>query len=129
MAAHLSAQLLVVAARGNATEAIRSAPARVVTLDVDGLRACGVAKRILVCDDIAGSGATLRAVNAALKMSAPTASVLAATLCCNAGAQPPPDLWIWTVREWVLFPWEPMNEAWQTAVPLPADQALQSRIQ
>ncbi|MGH3886285.1 MAG: hypothetical protein ACRDSZ_06910 [Pseudonocardiaceae bacterium] len=28
-------------------------------------------------------------------------------LCRNAGAVHEPDLWLWTVDDWVRFPWEP----------------------
>jgi hypothetical protein len=64
--------------------------------------------RVLVVDDICGTGATLAAVTSALALAAePGAELVTATLCRNAGSPCRPDLTVWDdLREWVIFPWE-----------------------
>jgi hypothetical protein len=34
------------------------------------------------------------------------ATIHTVVLCRNAGAVHGPDLWLWTVDDWVRFPWE-----------------------
>ncbi|WP_344920266.1 phosphoribosyltransferase [Streptosporangium oxazolinicum] len=62
-------------------------------------------RRILLVDDICGSGATMDAVTRALG-AVVTGSIRTAVLCRNLGAARDPDLWIWDVADWVVFPWE-----------------------
>jgi hypoxanthine phosphoribosyltransferase len=64
--------------------------------------------RVLVVDDICGTGATLTAVTRALwRLAEPRTALLTATLCRNAGSPCRPDLTVWDdLREWVIFPWE-----------------------
>ncbi|MFA1543530.1 phosphoribosyltransferase [Actinomadura monticuli] len=63
----------------------------------------------LVVDDICGTGATLAAVVEILTwLTEPEAKICTATLCRNVGAPPgTPDLHVWSVADWVVFPWEP----------------------
>jgi len=63
--------------------------------------------RVLIVDDICGSGATLRTVSALLSGLWKPALLRTAVLCRNAGAAYEPDSWIWDVADWVCFPWEP----------------------
>src|SRR5690606_41801595 len=54
----------------------------------------------------------------------PDAVVRTVALCRNAGATLNPDLWAWTVDDWVHFPWEPPP---QTTIaieelPIPGDR-------
>lgn len=62
----------------------------------------------LVVDDICGTGATLAAVVEFLaRITGPEAEICTATLCRNLGAAPgTPDLYLWDVADWVVFPWE-----------------------
>ena len=72
--------------------------------------------RVLLVDDICGTGATFHAVRHALAAHlAPTATLATVALCRNTGATRNPDLWLWTVNDWVHFPWE---------APLPPDTAV-----
>jgi hypoxanthine phosphoribosyltransferase len=67
-----------------------------------------LADTVLLVDDICGSGATFTAVLSALRPHLhPKAVVRAVALCRNAGTAFDPDLWMWTVDDWVHFPWEP----------------------
>jgi hypoxanthine phosphoribosyltransferase len=60
----------------------------------------------VIVDDICGTGDTLAAVTASLSRHSPTTTFRTVTLCRNAAATTYPDLWLWTVRDWVIFPWE-----------------------
>jgi adenine/guanine phosphoribosyltransferase-like PRPP-binding protein len=77
---------------------------------------------VLLVDDICGSSATLNAVTTALApFVAPDATIITAVLCLNAGATSKPDLWLWDVADWVVFPWEapPGPDTAVTPLPLP----------
>lgn len=87
-----------------------------LTQTLNGHRMTG---RVLVVDDICGSGATLRHVHHDLApLINPGARVLTAVLCLNTGASTPPDYSIWTVSDWVSFPWENSPDH-QDTTPLP----------
>src|SRR5262249_18918399 len=63
--------------------------------------------RVLIVDDICGSGATLHRLRHGLDpWLSPSAEVLTAVLCLNTGASILPDYSVWTVSDWVVFPWE-----------------------
>lgn len=67
-----------------------------------------LAGRILLVDDICGSGATFHTLRPAVqRYLAPGATIRTVALCRNIGATHDPDLWLWTVDDWVRFPWEP----------------------
>ena len=62
--------------------------------------------RVLVADDICGSGATLRSLIPALQQTLMPISIRCAALCRNASAPPGAvDVWTWETRDWVVFPW------------------------
>ncbi|SDJ02534.1 hypothetical protein SAMN05192558_10474 [Actinokineospora alba] len=62
---------------------------------------------ILLVDDICGSGATLHKLgNVLAPVLGPHARLITATLCLNTGAKTRPDYSVWTVSDWVSFPWE-----------------------
>ena len=76
-----------------------------LTTALGGRRIVG---RVLLVDDICGTGATFAATRAALQQFLhPEATVSTLALCRNEGTSCDPDLWAWTVDDWVLFPWEP----------------------
>ncbi|WP_045875812.1 phosphoribosyltransferase family protein [Pseudofrankia sp. DC12] len=119
IATQLGVRPTMVRARHNPTDAHYSPATGQVWCDPGDLAPAG---RVLVVDDICGSGATLRTVVAALAERAPTGTQLVtATLCLNAGSTAPPDLWVWAdLRDWVVFPWETQPPAdTMTDLPLP----------
>lgn len=81
---------------------------------------------VLVVDDICGTGATFSGVFAGLAVRYPDACLVTAALCRNAGALQPPDLWLWDVTDWVVFPWEDRPAGGPTQ-PLPLPTTVRSR--
>ena len=76
--------------------------------------------RVLLVDDIAGSGATFLAVAQAQHGRLGAGAVLqTVALCRNAGCTDGPDRWIWDVDDWVVFPWEAPHTAQVRAMPVP----------
>ncbi len=126
--AHIIASTLgmnarIVRARHNTSDDAYQQATGKVSLDLgrlgrtlDGHRIKG---RVLVVDDICGSGATLRRVCHTLTpLLSPNTQILTAVLCLNTGATTLPDYSIWTVSDWVVFPWE-QPPADQATTPLP----------
>lgn len=75
---------------------------------------------VLLVDDICGSGATFTAVQSALRPHLHAEAVVrTVALCRNAGTSLDPDLWGWTVDDWVHFPWEPTSPSGVTVEELP----------
>lgn len=74
---------------------------------------------VLLADDICGSGATLTAVAVALARTVRPITVTTCTLCRNEGSSRSPDLWMWDVRDWVVFPWEAPSPPGTTPLPPP----------
>lgn len=95
-----------VTARHNISDAIWSpAQNRVEVSDFD-LHRIPDYERILVADDICGSGKTLEEVRCRLATPLSSPTIMSTVLCKNVGSVLSPDFWIWTVRDWVIFPWE-----------------------
>lgn len=108
---------VAVRARHNPTDAVRSAATGRVELEIPEFERLPERSRLLVVDDVCGTGATLEAVRGLLRTHLRPRGLRTAVLCRNAGSMFRPDLWIWDVRDWVAFPWEaPPDEA---AEPLP----------
>jgi hypoxanthine phosphoribosyltransferase len=111
IASALDAHCCIVRARHNTSAATFQQATGIVHVDLEplihelgGQRLTG---RVLLVDDICGSGATLRHVTRGLApLMRPDADVLTATLCLNSGASTRPDYSVWTVSDWVVFPWE-----------------------
>ena len=79
-------------------------------------------RRLLVIDDICGTGATFTAVTAALIEALNPASVRTVALCRNAGAAYTPDVWVWDARDWVAFSWN--ADPGEATEPLPFPTGL-----
>jgi hypoxanthine phosphoribosyltransferase len=114
LAAHLRRPHVLVRASHNSGDAVRQQATGLVTLDVTAATDLDHRLRVLLCDDIYGTGATVRAVSAALDALIVPRQTRTVTLCRNEGATDHPDLWLWEVRDWVIFPWEPPPPASQT---------------
>lgn len=107
IAARLALPVYTVHARANRTEAVRSAALASVEICEPELLELPALSTYLVVDDICGSGNTLAAVKEAILAADKATHVHTVTLCKNAGSAIDPDLWAWTVNDWVWFPWEP----------------------
>ena len=97
--------------RHNRTDDIYTPATGRVTCDIGPLAAALGGRllggNVLLIDDIYGTGATITALRPALTpYLEPTAMIHTVVLCRNAGATTDPDLWLWTVDDWVHFPWE-----------------------
>ncbi|MDF5759037.1 phosphoribosyltransferase [Spongiactinospora sp. TRM90649] len=122
--AETGASVHIVKARHNASDEIGLPATGKVTYDL-GAVPNPLRGPVLVVDDICGSGSTLIAVVSALQpLTVPDAMICTATLCRNAGAPPGlPDLYMWEVADWVVFPWERVPPGRQ-ASPLPAHPGM-----
>jgi hypoxanthine phosphoribosyltransferase len=117
-----------VRARHNTSDAVYQQSTGRVKSDFTALAGQQFTETVLLVDDICGSGATFRAVTAGLTPHLePDASVVTAALCRNLGACIPPDLWLWDVGDWVIFPWERDRLAEITTVPLPQPSMVRPR--
>lgn len=117
MAAHLDVPIRIVQARHNPTETPYTQATGEVTYDTGSVPPGSVSGHVLLVDDICGTGATLCAVAGAL--ATPGLRLISCVLCLNAGARMTPDLWVWEVRDWVVFPWETVPDTALTRVDLP----------
>lgn len=88
-----------------------------LTETLNGTRLPGT---VLLVDDICGSAATLAAAAPTLRpFLAPPHRIVTAVLCRNTGAAADPDLWVWDVSDWVIFPWEDLPPRPTVALPAP----------
>lgn len=120
LAARLCRPVVVVRASHNHDDAVRQQATGIVNLGVTAATDLDHGLRVLLCDDIYGTGATLRAVSAGLDALIVPRQIQTVTLCRNEGATDHPDLWLWDVRDWVVFSWEPPppNNQTRTLPPL-----------
>lgn len=117
VAAALALPVVAVHARHNPTDAVRSHATGRVTMEVPDLGCLPERPRLLVVDDICGSGATMEAVGGMLRSLVRPSGLRTAVLCRNVGTSSRPDVWVWDVRDWVAFPWE--EPPAETTEPLP----------
>ncbi|MFC5099192.1 phosphoribosyltransferase family protein [Kibdelosporangium philippinense] len=74
--------------------------------------------RVLLVDDICGTGSTYRAVIPWLATHLAPAAVRAAALCRSKASAFTPDTWVWDTLDWVVFPWnEPVLTSEDLIVP------------
>ena len=106
IAKELCVPLFIVMASHNFSEKVFSAPRAVVQIDFAGIANIAHVKHLLVIDDIAGTGGTLRNVVSGIVQIIPSCKISTLTLCSNTGTSFTPTYHIWDVRDWVIFPWE-----------------------
>ncbi|MEV6849246.1 phosphoribosyltransferase domain-containing protein [Actinoplanes sp. NPDC051411] len=111
---------MIINARHNADDRLEVPASGNVVLDSEPDLPDITGKRILVADDICGTGATLDAVRAVLEERGPAATVRCAVLCRNIGSPQQPDVWVWDVADWTVFPWETTPDRPTELLPLPA---------
>lgn len=104
--AALNATVATLTARHNVSDAVYSQGTGRVEVGTPDLPSAARQGRLLVVDDICGSGATLSAVLAVIRASSLDAELRTATLCLNSGSAVRPDLYLWIVSDWVVFPWD-----------------------
>ena len=107
IASYMRRPFAVVTARHNVTDKPRVQGSGEVTVHTVSARSIEPYARVLVVDDICGTGATLHTVVASLDALANPALIRTVALCRNAGSSYEPDHWVWDVDDWVAFPWEP----------------------
>lgn len=81
-----------------------SGDVRITAEDSASVASAVEGRRVLVADDICGTGATLKAVLDRMLTMQP-AAVQSAVLCRSEAADFTPDVWLWSTRDWVVFPW------------------------
>ncbi|MBM7167143.1 hypothetical protein JQK87_01635 [Streptomyces sp. G44] len=120
IAARLGVPVCHVAAQHNASDALYTQATGTVTVTVpDGFPAA-LGGRVLLVDDICGTGATFTAVAKALAgRLAPDVRVDNVALCRNVGSPLRPAWWAWDVDDWVVFPWEPRPDTALQPLPVP----------
>lgn len=111
-------------AKHNPTDATYTEATGTVTYDLSPLTTRPATRSlggtVLVVDDICGTGATFATLLPELGVHlGPDVALRTVALCRNAGSVFGPDLWIWTVDDWVWFPWEPSLAAETTVADLP----------
>lgn len=111
LGALLSVPMYRIDARHNPTEALYTQATGHVNYDLRRLESTLAGQRltgrVLLVDDICGTGATFHALRPALASHLALGTTLhTVVLCRNAGTVHPPDLWLWNVDDWVHFPWE-----------------------
>jgi hypoxanthine phosphoribosyltransferase len=92
-----------------------------------GLGEVPAGRRVLVVDDICGTGATFAAVANLLGARLAPNQLRTAVLCRNAAATNRPDVWIWDTRDWVVFPWERPTDQPTEALPAPTSVTWKER--
>ncbi len=122
----LGLPVVAVRARHNDTDAVEVAATGRVRVNSDAARQVPAGRRLLVVDDVCGSGATLRTVGAVLTGLCRPSLLRSAVLCCNIGAAVRPDTWVWEVADWTCFPWEAGPGRHTEALPRP-DRVRQVR--
>lgn len=109
----------IIIARHNADDRLEVPASGHVVLDAEQDLPDITGKRILLVDDICGTGATLDAVRAVLEDHGPAATVRSVVLCHNIGSPQQPDVWVWDVADWTVFPWETIPDRPTEPLPLP----------
>ncbi|MEV3925899.1 phosphoribosyltransferase [Actinomadura coerulea] len=128
VADHLKVPAVTVRARHNTSDDVRQAATGRVEVDAEhnerALTGLPRRRRLLLVDDICGTGATLQILVDTLNRRLEPVQLRTAVLCRNAGATFPVDTYGWDVADWVHFPWE--TDPGTPTDPLPPLVHLQS---
>ncbi|MET8683617.1 phosphoribosyltransferase family protein [Streptomyces sp. NPDC004732] len=125
IAARLDVPVCHVEARHNSSDALYTQATGTVAVSIPDGFPDALGGRILLVDDICGTGATFTAVTGALgPRLARGAHVETVALCRNVGSPVRPDWWVWDVDDWVVFPWEPRPEI--AVYPLPSPERIRT---
>lgn len=95
-----------VGAKHNKSDDLYSKTKSTVKVDLKSLRTVGNHETLLLVDDICGTGSTINEVVQNLKDVKEIKRLFTLTLCRNVGSAIEPNLYIWPVSDWVIFPWE-----------------------
>jgi uncharacterized protein len=107
IAGRLGVPAVPLRARHNLTDDIylpASGDVRIAADEAASLAPAVTGRRVLVADDICGTGATLTVVLEWTARLHP-AEVRTVVLCRSEAAAFTPDAWMWDTRDWVVFPW------------------------
>ncbi|MEW2401372.1 phosphoribosyltransferase family protein [Streptomyces sp. NPDC046862] len=108
LATQLGVPVSHLAARHNSSDALYVQATGTVTVTVPASFPEALAGRVVLVDDICGTGTTFTAVTNALAARLTSdARVDTVALCRNVGSPTRPSWWVWDVDDWVVFPWEP----------------------
>ncbi|MFB7255124.1 phosphoribosyltransferase [Streptomyces nojiriensis] len=122
LAARLGAPVYRVTARHNPSDALRTQATGQVSVHLDAPLADRLRGRILLVDDICGTGATFTAVARALTPRLePGCAMETLAVCTNTGSGQRPNWSAHAVDDWVVFPWE-QPPVGIRLVPLPAPE-------
>ncbi|WDT53527.1 phosphoribosyltransferase [Streptomyces sp. G7(2002)] len=120
LAAHLRAPVCHVDARHNTSDELYTQATGAVAVSIPDSFPDTVSGRVLLADDICGTGATFTAVTSALTPRlTPDTRIQTTALCRNVGSPLRPCWWAWDVDDWVVFPWEPRPDATGRLLPAP----------
>ena len=120
LAAHYSVPAVELTARHNRSDDVYLPATGQVALpdEPDAALAAHRGARVLLVDDICGTGSTYRAAVPWLAAQLAPAAVRTAALCRSKAAAFTPDTWIWDMLDWVVFPWnEPVQTSEDLIVP------------
>ncbi|MGH3694982.1 MAG: phosphoribosyltransferase [Pseudonocardiaceae bacterium] len=120
LASHYSVPVVELTARHNRSDDLHLPATGQVELpkEPDAALAAHRGARVLLVDDICGTGSTYRAVVPWLATHLAPAAVRTAALCRSKAATFTPDTWVWDTLDWVVFPWnEPVQTSEDLIVP------------
>lgn len=128
LAGHFGVEAIEITARHNTTDDLyleATGRVQLPTTTADALGRLASGQRLLVADDICGTGATLKAVLPFLTERLAPEQLRSAVLCRSQAADFTPDIWVWDTLDWVVFPWnEPAD---QPTEPLVTPAAVRTR--
>ena len=107
VAGRLGVPAIPLRARHNLSDDIylpASGDVQIATGEAAALAPAVTGRRVLLTDDICGTGATLATMLDRLQALDP-AEVRTVVLCRSEAAAFTPDAWVWDTRDWVVFPW------------------------